>query len=228
MLHYQSNMKYYITTDIVNLYMMKLKYYNLDLPYFDKYDEEYFEKFSVLLVREMLPSSGSVFDVIKVKENGDTLDLVYGTSDGGGGLQSFSPRVLMVEISKNIKNVSTQRKEFDYDYYQGGGFALDADSAILISDYSQWQTHSASTDSDYSKYDEAYFEDHSLVVVKSANPSGECISIMRYLCEEDGVLNVGVCKHIYPDIGGLAVIWYQVYVIEVDKTVTDVNLDIFY
>lgn len=198
-----------------------------DLPYFDKYDEEYFENYSVVLLYETMPDSGSFFDVIKVKENEDTFELVYNI-DSYGGTQALEHKVLVVEVSKDIEKVSAQRKEIDYAYSQGGNFKLEADSAILISDYSQWQTHSASTNSNYSKYDEAYFEDHSLVVVKSANASSDVISIMRYLYKEDGVLNVGINKHIYYNAGGFAAFWYQTFVIEVDKDVTEVNLEMFY
>lgn len=195
-----------------------------DLPYFDKYNEEYFENYSVVIVAEEMPDSGSFFDVIKAKENGNTFDLVYNIRSNGG-TQAIEYKVLVVEVSKNIKEVSVQRKDIDYNYSQGGIPALEDDSAILISDYSQWQTYSSSSDT---KYNEAYFEDHSLVFIKSTNPSSNVISTMRYLYEEDGVLNVGISKHMYYGGAGLAYLWSQNFVIEVDKNVTDVNLEIFY
>lgn len=195
-----------------------------DLPYFDKYNEEYFENYSVVIVAEEMPDSGSFFDVIKAKENGNTFDLVYNIRSNGG-TQAIEYKVLVVEVSKNIKEVSVQRKDIDYNYSQGGIPALEDDSAILISDYSQWQTYSSSSDT---KYNEAYFEDHSLVVIKSTNPSSNVISTMRYLYEEDGVLNVGISKHMYYGGAGLAYLWSQTFVIEVDKNVTNVNLEIFY
>lgn len=195
-----------------------------DLPYFDKYNEEYFENYSVVIVAEEMPDGGSFFDVIKAKENGNTFDLVYNIRSNGG-TQAVEYKVLVVEVSKNIKEVSVQRKDIDYNYSQGGIFALEDDSAVLISDYSQWQTYSSSSDT---KYNEAYFEDHSLVVIKSANASSEVTSTMRYLYEEDGVLNVGISKHNYYGVGGFPSVWYQFFVIEVDKNVTDVNLEMFY
>lgn len=195
-----------------------------DLPYFDKYNEEYFENYSVVIVAEEMPDGGSFFDVIKAKENGNTFDLVYSIRSYGG-TQAIEYKVLVVEVSKNIKEITVQRKDIDYNYSQGGIFALEDDSAVLISDYSQWQTYSSSSDT---KYNEAYFEDHSLVVIKSTNPSSDVVSTMRYLYEEDGVLNVGISKHIYDGVGGFPSVWYQVFVIEVDKNVTYVNLEIFY
>ncbi len=202
-----------------------------DYAPFEKYDEEYFKTRSVVLVSNALPDSGAYFDVIKVKENGNTLELVYGIN-GRGGLTMITYKTLLIEVSKNITEVSAQRKDLSHDYtiLSSHNFNLsetEEDSAVLISDYETWQKYiSSNPSSKLDKYDSEYFESNSVVLCNVLLYGGDYEAIARYLYSEGDTLYAGVNIHYIYGTGGITVLIPQTVVVEVTKDITQVEYEI--
>lgn len=202
-----------------------------DYAPFEKYDEEYFKTRSVVLVSNALPDSGAYFDVIKVKENGNTLELVYGINSRGG-LTVITYKTLLIEVSKNITKVSAQRKDLSHDYtiLSSHNFNLteaEENSAVLISDYDTWQKYlSSNPSSKLDKYDSEYFESNSVVLCNVLLDGGDYEAIARYLYSEGDTLYAGVNIHHIYGIGGITVVIPQTVVVEVSKDITQVEYEI--
>ena len=198
---------------------------------FAKYDEEYFKTRSVVLISETLPDSGSYFDVIKIKENGETLELVYGIYSRGG-LTALSRKTLLIEVSKNIKTVSAERKDIScyYNTLSSHNFKLsdeEKNSAVLISDYSTWQKYlSSKPSSKLNKYDQEYFKTNSVVLCNVVLPGGGSEAVARYLHDEGNTLYAGVNIHSIYGVGGLTVLIPKTVVVEVSKDITQVEYEI--
>lgn len=196
-----------------------------------KYDEEYFKTRSVVLISESLPDSGAYFDVIKVKENGETLELVYGIYSRGG-LTVLSRKTLLIEVSKNIKTVSAERKDIScyYNTLSSHNFNLsdsEKNSAVLISDYSTWQKYlAANPSSKLDKYDSKYFETKSVVLCNVVLPGGDSEAVVRYLHDEGNTLYAGVNIHRIYGVGGITALIPKTVVVEVDKDITQVEYEI--
>lgn len=196
-----------------------------------KYNEEYFENYSVVLISETMPDSGHDFDIIKLKENGNTLEVVYGVNDvAGGGLTVLEYKTLLIEVSKNITSVSAERKDTDNYYKIYGGlkkFNLEeefTDEAYLISDYTTWKKYLNSDSTEFDKYNEEYFEDNSVVLIRMCLPSSATFSKITYLYEDESTLNAGYYELELDTMGGTAIICYQTVLVEVSKDVTEVQL----
>ncbi|MBE6820485.1 MAG: hypothetical protein E7516_05495 [Ruminococcaceae bacterium] len=195
-----------------------------------KYDEEYFETRSVVLISKMTPDSGAFFDVIKVKENGDTLDITY-LIDSFGGLQALTYKTLLIEVSKNIKNVSAvQRYNREiYKAYPSACFNLSSseqNSAVLISDYNTWLGYPKSSSTEFKKYNINYFETKSVVLLNISLPGGEYKEDVRYLYTEGNTLYAGTELHNFYKVGGFTAMIYKTVVVEVDKDITQVDYEI--
>lgn len=198
---------------------------------FAKYDEEYFKTRSVVLLSNALPDSGAYFDVIKVKENGSKLELVYGINSRGG-LTVITYKTLLVEVSKNITEVSAQRKDLSHDYtiISSHNFNLseaEENSALLISDYETWQKYlSSNPSSTLDKYDSKYFESNSVVLCNVLLYGGDYEAIVRYLYSENDTLYAGVNIRNMHEMGGITSLIPKTVVVEVSKDITQVEYEI--
>lgn len=204
---------------------------NTNYAPFAKYDNEYFKNRSLILISKPLPDSGAYFDVIKIKENGNTLELVYGIN-GMGGLTVITYRTLLVEVSKNITAVSAQRKDLSSNYIvlSSHNFNLseaEENSAVLISDYSTWQNYLISNPSSkLDKYDSKYFESNSVVLCNVVLHGGAYEAIARYLYSKDDTFYAGVNIHNAEGMGGITSLIYKTVVVEVSKDITQVEYEI--
>lgn len=204
---------------------------NINYAPFSKYDEEYFKNRSIVLISKPLPDSGSYFDVIKIKENGNTLELVYGIN-GMGGLTMITYKTLLVEVNKNITAVSAERKDLSNNYkiLSSHNFNLsetEENSAVLISDYSTWQNYLISNPSStLEKYDSKYFESKSVVLCNAVLPGGDCEAVARYLYTEGNTFYAGVNIHYIEGMCGIAALIPKTVVVEVDKDIMQVEYEI--
>ena len=204
---------------------------NTNYAPFAKYDEEYFKNRSIVLISKPLPDSGSYFDVIKIKENGNTLELVYGIN-GMGGLTMITYKTLLVEVSKNITVVSAEKKDLSNNYkiLSSHNFNLsetEENSAVLISDYSTWQNYLISNPSStLDKYDSKYFESNSVVLCNVVLPGGDSEAVARYLYAEGNTFYAGVNIHYVEGMGGITSLIPKTVVVEVDKDITQVEYEI--
>lgn len=204
---------------------------NTNYAPFAKYDEEYFKNRSLVLISMPLPDSGAYFDVIKIKENGNTLELVYGINSMGG-LTMITPKTLLVEVSKNITAVSAERKDLSNNYkvLSSHNFNLsetEENSAVLISDYSTWQNYLISNPSSMlDKYDSKYFESNSVVLCNVVLPGGDYEAVARYLYTEGNTFYAGVNIHYIEGMNGIAVLIPKTVVVEVSKDITQVEYEI--
>lgn len=204
--------------------------YTSDSAYLNKYDEEYFENNSVVLLSETMPDTSAYFDVVKLKENGNTLELVYGI-EGSGGFSVIENKTLVVEVSKAVKTVSAERKDLSNYCRVYDGAILDRNETaspkiVIISDYAVWKMYVPEATGNPAKYDAEYFKNKSVVLVGVSLSDSACTAIVRYAYEEDGALNIGIDKHRY-DTVGLDVICYETVVVEVSKDVTQINAEVF-
>lgn len=72
-----------------------------------KYDEEYFETKSVLVFNATLPQTNYFVVCDSITEVGNTVTVRYHLeNDGGFGATMISSQTVLVEISKNVENVS--------------------------------------------------------------------------------------------------------------------------
>ncbi len=206
---------------------------NTNYAPFAKYDEEYFKTRSLVLISNALPDSGAYFDVVKVKENGNTLDLVYGIYSRGG-LTVLTHKTLLIEVSKNITTVNAQGKDISccYTTLSAHNFNLSSaekDSAVLISNYATWQKYiSSNPSSTLDKYDSEYFKTNSVVLCNVVLPGGNSEAVVRYLHTDGNTLYAGVNIHKLYGFSGITVLIPQTVVVEVDKTTTQVEYDILY
>ena len=204
---------------------------NTNYAPFAKYDEEYFKNRSIVLISKPLPDSGSYFDVIKIKENGNTLELIYGIN-GMGGFTMITYKTLLVEVSKNITAVSAERKDLSNNYtvLSSHNFNLseaEKNSAVLISDYSTWQNYLISNPSSkLDKYDSKYFESNSVVLCNVVLPGGDSEAVARYLYAEGNTFYAGVNIHYVEGMGGITSLIPKTVVVEVGKDITQVKYEI--
>lgn len=197
--------------------------------YLQKYDEEYFENGSLVLISGMMPDTSAYFDVIKMNENGESFEIVYGINSLGG-LSVIEYKTLIIEVSKNIKSVSAERKDRDYRNNVYGGYVseeVEGDpAAVVIKDYSELKKYAPESMKNSEEYTPQYFKDKSLVLVGVVTGSSAEAPIVRYAYEEEGTVNIGVMMHNY-DTVGFTLIGYKTLVFEVGKDVTAVNAEIF-
>lgn len=190
-----------------------------------KYDESYFEEYSLVLLSETVPDTSYDFEMIKVKENGDTLELEYGMRDiYDTGLGMISEKTLLVEVSKNIKNISASRKDIQNSYKECEGLFLltsSGDETLLISDFETWKQYLDPESEMLEKYNENYFKNNSVALIKVTLPSLSAGSDIRYIYEKDDVLQVGYSIY---DNGGFAVICYKTILVEVSKDITQIQV----
>ena len=202
-------------------------YSSSNSEYLEKYDESYFESGSLVLISETMPDTDAYFDVIKMKENGENFEIVYGINSTGGS-SVIEYKTLVADVSKNIKTVSAERKDLKY---ASNSYAAEKSNSILqsgklIRNYAEWEVYAPAPLKNSGKYTPQYFKNKSLVLVEVITGSSAEHPIVRYAYEEEGAANIGVMMHNY-DIVGFTLIGYKTLVFEVGKDVTAVNAEIF-
>lgn len=195
-----------------------------NIPVLEKYDEAYFENYSVVLIPETYCTWYENIDMLKLYENGDTVEIMYGINGeiDGAGMAITQHRTIIVEVTKNIKNVSVSRKDTENSYLQfrySGPFSFDVDS-VIISDYETFSSCVIKEDDTLAKYDKEYFENNSVVIFTVTTPNIDGIVNPYYIYEENGVLKFGydiINNSIFPVLG------YRTVLVEVSKDVTSVE-----
>lgn len=195
------------------------------VPSLEKYNEEYFKNYSVVLV----PETYSWYENIcmnRLFENGDTVEIMYGINgelDGAGAAYVYH-KTILVEVTKDIRNVSVSRKDIVNDYLQfrwSGPFSFSGNS-VIISDYETWKTCLKREDDALAKYNEAYFENNSVALFMVTTPNVDGIVNPYYIYEEDGVLCFG---YSIIDNSSLPAMGYRTVLVDVSKDVTSVQAE---
>lgn len=194
-----------------------------EIPALEKYNDKYFENYSVVLIPEVM-SWYQYVNMFKLYENGDTVEIMYGINGklDGAGADYVNFDTILVEVTKDIENISVSRKDINNDYLQfrySGPFNFSGDS--IISDYETWQS-CAEDDEALAKYNEAYFENNSVVLFTVTTPNADGIINPYYIYEEDGVLYFGygiIDNSSFPAMG------FRTVLVEVSKAVTSVQVD---
>lgn len=195
-----------------------------NIPVLEKYNEEYFENYSVVLIPETYSTWYEDIDMFKLYENGDTVEIMYGINGDfeGVGMPVSQDRTIIVEVTKNIKNVSVSRKDTENSYLQfrySGPFSFDGDS-VIISDYETFISCVTEEDEALAKYDEEYFENNSVAIFTVTTPNTDGIVNPYYIYEENGVLNFGYTINnisVFPMLG------YRTVLVEISKDVTSIE-----
>lgn len=196
------------------------------IPALSRYTEEYFEKYSVVLIAEVYNDLFYDAEVIKIHENGKTAEIIYGinTEKSGVSIAIVDYVTILVEVSKNINDVSVERKNRDNVYKQfsySGPFSISEDT-VIISDYETWTSCVTKENDQITCYDEAYFETQSVVITKVTTPCTDGNVSAYYIYENGNTLEMGykiTNNSMFPAVG------YKTVLIEVSKDVTEVNIE---
>lgn len=196
---------------------------------FARYDESYFENHSLVLVYELFASPSLDFDMKKLFENGDTLEVIYSEQEFDGGVLAIVVgRVALIEVTKNIRNVSVSKKNIENEYKsftKYGNFNLSDMSGdnSVISDYETWKTYLNSTTTGVDKYNEKYFEENSLALVVLTYPDGTIGSEIAYVYEEGNILQFGYNECYIAELGA-TMPYSEVVLVEVSKDITQIQV----
>lgn len=204
----------------------------------EKYDEEYFEEKSLLAFRATIPQTN--YDVVcdSIVEIGNTVTVNYHVENNGEiGLTMISSQTVLVEISKGISEFilfegikpiydSTSEPEAveckTYVENRVGSTAPNKDVQIVHT-YEDWQkvrTH------DYDEqFDEAYFEQGSVVVISVKGPDLNYKPVVKSATELNGVLDIaynveGMIPRMLSGVSTVSLI-----IVETSKNIETVNID---
>lgn len=188
----------------------------------DKYNEEYFESKSLVVVPEIFVNGAIEPELLKFRKNGDTLEIVYGMNMfHEAGFSTIIEDAIVFEADSDIKNISVARKDLKSNYRTYGNYNLMMDEPTVISDYSEWASMVDTTNEKYSMYDEEYFKNKSVVIFTAELPDSGAEPIVKYAYEDGNTLEVAYTTY---STGGLTVICYKAVLVEVSKNITDVNM----
>lgn len=197
-----------------------------DIPAFEKYNESYFRDYAVVLIPEAGVDWYRKVDMFKLFENEDTVEIMYGINGklDGAGAAYVNDITILVDVTKNIKNTSIERKDNNNDYLQFKHFGpLDfSGDYFIVSDYETWKACADIEDERLSEYNEAYFKNNSVALFTVTTPSTDGIINPYYIYEEDGVLNFGygiIDNSMLPSMG------FRTVLVEVSKDVTSVQTE---
>lgn len=197
-----------------------------DIPAFEKYNESYFRDYAVVLIPEAGVDWYRTVDMLKLFENKDTVEIMYGINGklDGAGAAYVNDITILVEVTKNIKNTSIVRKDTNNDYLQFKHFGpLDfSGEYFIVSDYETWKACADIEDERLSEYNEAYFENNSVALFTVTTPNTDGIINPYYIYEEDGVLNFG---YGIIDNSSFPALSFRTVLVEVSKDVTSVQAE---
>lgn len=189
----------------------------------DKYNEEYFENKSLVVVPEIFVNGAVEADLIEFRKNGDTLEIVYGMNMfHEAGFSTIIEDAIVFEADGDIKNISVARKDLKCSWRTYGNYSLMVNEPTVISDYSEWASMVDVTNEKYSMYDEEYFKNKSVVVFTAVLPDSGAEPIVKYVYEDGNTLEVAYTTY---STGGLAMICYKAVLVEVSKNITEVSME---
>lgn len=191
----------------------------------EKYDENYFKNHSLVLIPETYSWYKNV-EMKKLYENGDTVEILYGINGEIDGVAAayVINRTILVEVSKNIKNISVSNKNTENDFLQfkySGPFSFSGEY-VIISDYETWKTCADIEDERLAEYNEAYFEYNAVALIMLRTPNTDGIINPYYIYDEDGVLYFGygiIDNSVLPALG------FRTVLVEVSKDVTSIQTE---
>lgn len=188
----------------------------------DKYNEEYFENKSLVVVPETFVNGAIEPELLEFRKNGDTLNIVYGLNRfHDSGFASITDEAIIFEADGDIKNISVERKDLKCRWRTYGNYNLMMDEPTVISDYSEWASMVDVTNENYSMYDEEYFKKNSVVIFTAMLPDSGSEPFVKYAYEDGNTLEVAYTTY---STGGLTMIYYKAVLVEVSKNITEVNM----
>lgn len=206
-----------------------------------KYDEEYFETKSLLVFNATLPQTNYYVVCDSITEVGNTVTVNYHLeNDGGFGATMISSQTVLVEISKDISEfVLYKGLELIYDstvseaepeavecktYVENKvGSAAPNKDVKIVHTYEDWQNVRTY---DYDEqFDEAYFEQGSVVVISVMGPDLNYMPVVKKATELNGVLDIaynveGLLPRMLSGVRTVSLI-----IVETSKNVETVNID---
>lgn len=205
----------------------------------EKYDEEYFEEKSLLAFRATIPQTN--YDVVcdSIVEIGNTVTVRYHLeNDGGIGLTMISSQAVLVEISKDISEfILYKGLELIYDSTISEPEAVECKTYVedkvasvasnkeveIVHTYEDWQKVRTY---DYDEqFDEAYFEQGSVVVISVMGPDLNYKPVVKSATELNGVLDIaynveGMIPRMLSGVSTVSLI-----IVETSKSIETVNID---
>ncbi len=185
---------------------------------FPKYDEEYFKSNSVVLKLESVPAYDFDYKFLILCEKDNNLEAEYVLEYKPLTDKTYEDNyVLLVEITKSVETASFSRKNMTNNYvvFEWGFFKNG-----LYSDYETFAAAVDVTDEKFSKYDEEYFENNSImfVIIDTYNIGDEALPL--YVYEDGNTLHFG---HTYRWLGMLPSLSINCTMVEVSKNITEVE-----
>ena len=190
----------------------------------EKYDETYFKNNSLVVIPEIFNNGAIEPEVIKFYKNGENLEIVYGLNAFHDmGISAMIEDAIIFEVNGNIKNISVERKDLKCNCRTYRDYNLMKSEPTVISEYSEWVKQVDVTDEEYSRYDEKYFENKSVVLFTATLPDSGGRAVVKYAYKDGNTLEVGYTAY---SLGGFTALTYQAVLVEVDKNITDVNVTV--
>ncbi len=147
-----------------------------------KYDDIYFQKENLAVIPVVLPDSSYKITVDSVTENGDIIEVDYTVSSDGEFEEAKKiSKLIFVETSKNITEISANENfvkfEKEHEMHEFAGynyflceyvnFSYPAPLFSVFHSAESFKAELSEHASGFSKYDEEYFAEKSLAVVRS-------------------------------------------------------------
>lgn len=167
---------------------------------YEKYDWKFFFNRNIALVTVELPNPGYTLEVASVSENGENLELSYTLTEGEGEFTDvLCCKVILVETSKAIKNVSASGEKIDKkptvipsdNYFFVADFSFEIDGPVLVDSFSALSALAKSVPFDLLKYDDIYFQTEKLAVIPVKLPSSAYEITVDSVTENGDVIEVG-------------------------------------
>ncbi len=204
----------------------------------EKYDEEYFEEKSLLAFNVTLPQTNYYVVCDSIDEAGETVTVRYHLkNDGSFGLTMISSQSVIVEIEKDISElVLFEGTSLIYDstadpepvecktYVEDKVASVASNKDVqIVHTYEDWQKVITY---DYDEqFDEAYFEQGSVVVISVEGPDLNYKPVVKKATELNGVLDIaynveGMIPRILFGVSTVSLI-----IVETSKNIETVNID---
>lgn len=204
----------------------------------EKYDEEYFETKSILVFNATLPQTNYYVVCDSIDEAGETVTVRYHLeNDGDFGLTMISSQSVIVEIEKDISElVLFEGTKLIYDstaepepvecktYVEDKVASVASNKDVqIVHTYEDWQKVITY---DYDEqFDEAYFEQGSVVVISVEGPDLNYKPVVKKATELNGVLDIaynveGMIPRILSGVSTVSLI-----IVETSKNIETVNID---